>query len=306
MARPPQRIVSLVPSDTETLFALGVGDRVVGRTRYCVEPADQVDDIPTCGGTKDIDVAAVQALAPDLILANQEENTRPALEALAKTSAILFVSFPCRVAEGVAHAARLARLLGVTKEPAVRDLIRRGHLAVSDAQAGLPAGAGDGASDGADDGARAPLDVFLPIWKQPLMTLNGDTYGSDMLAMAGARNIFSDRRRRYPLAADLGNLKLGDAAGPDSAGDGDGDGGRDTRYPRVSLDEVRDRAPSVVLLPDEPYEFDDADADWCARELGLDRGRVVRVDGRDLFWHGARTVEALPRLRALIDSLRDQ
>jgi ABC-type Fe3+-hydroxamate transport system substrate-binding protein len=77
--RAPRRIVSLVPSDTDTLFALGAGDRVVGRTRYCVEPRGRVERIPVCGGTKDIDVDAVAALEPDLVLCNQEENARAPL-----------------------------------------------------------------------------------------------------------------------------------------------------------------------------------------------------------------------------------
>ncbi|MEL1606827.1 helical backbone metal receptor, partial [Acinetobacter baumannii] len=83
--RAPRRIVSLVPSDTDTLFSLGAGDRVVGRTRYCVEPRGRVEHIPVCGGTKDVDVAAVAALSPDLVLCNKEENARPALEELARS-----------------------------------------------------------------------------------------------------------------------------------------------------------------------------------------------------------------------------
>src|SRR5436853_1669093 len=78
--RPPRRIVSLVPSDTLNVIALGAGERLVGRTRYC----DASDSVPQVGGTKDVDVDAVARLSPDLILANQEENSRPHLEALAQ------------------------------------------------------------------------------------------------------------------------------------------------------------------------------------------------------------------------------
>ena len=76
----PRRIVSLVPSVTEALFALGLGPRVVGATDYCVHPADAVEGLPRVGGTKDVDVEAVARLAPDLVLANREENTRRAVE----------------------------------------------------------------------------------------------------------------------------------------------------------------------------------------------------------------------------------
>jgi ABC-type Fe3+-hydroxamate transport system substrate-binding protein len=111
-----RRIVSLVPSDTETLFDLGVGELVVGRTRYCVEPADRVADIPTVGGTKDIDIDQIMALAPDLILANQEENSRANLEALAERGARLFVSFPKRFNDAIAHVARIARFVGANEQ----------------------------------------------------------------------------------------------------------------------------------------------------------------------------------------------
>jgi ABC-type Fe3+-hydroxamate transport system substrate-binding protein len=282
LARTPQRIVSLVPSDTDTLFALGAGARVVGRTRYCVEPAEAAA-IPVCGGTKDVDVDAVAALAPDLILCNQEENARPALEKLAQAGFAVFVSFPRRLADGVAHVARLARMLDIAGEPRVRDLVRRGLEVVRQAESARAAA------------ARPPLRVFVPIWMDPLMTLSADTYGSDVLSLAGAENAFADRQRRYPLAADLGNARPLDQA---AVGD------RDTRYPRVTLDEVRGRAPAALLLPDEPYAFDRAEAERLAQELGLPPAAVCAVDGKDLFWYGARGIYALPRLTAAIASLR--
>jgi ABC-type Fe3+-hydroxamate transport system substrate-binding protein len=282
LARTPQRIVSLVPSDTDTLFALGAGGRVVGRTRYCVEPPEAAA-IPICGGTKDVDVDAVAALAPDLILCNQEENARPALEKLAQAGFAVFVSFPRRLADGVAHVARLARMLDIAGEERVRDLVRRGLEIVRQAESARAAP------------AQPPLRVFVPIWMDPLMTLSADTYGSDMLSLAGAENAFADRQRRYPLAADLGNARPLDQA---AVGD------RDTRYPRVALDEVRTRAPAAVLLPDEPYAFDRAEAERLAQELGLPPAAVRAVDGKDLFWYGTRGIDALPRLTAAIASLR--
>lgn len=283
IARPPRRIVSLVPSDTDTLFALGVGDRVVGRTRYCVEPAGRVDAIPVCGGTKDVDVDAVRALAPDLVLGNQEENARKPLEALAQAGVLVFVSFPRRVADGIAHVARLARILGIGREPGVRDLVRRGHQAVTEATAAAA--------------AAEPVPVFVPIWMDPLMTMSADTFGSDMLAMAGARNVFGDRRRFYPLAADLGKaLPLSD----EQVGE------RDIRYPRVTLDEVAARAPAAVLLPDEPHPFGEAEAAmFRTQDTPAASAAAIRfVDGKDLFWYGARSIEALPRMRRLVDELR--
>ena len=79
---PPQRIVSLVPSLTEALFALGLGERVVGVTEWCVHPAQAVARLPKLGGTKNPDLDAIRALAPDLVIANQEENRKRDVERL--------------------------------------------------------------------------------------------------------------------------------------------------------------------------------------------------------------------------------
>ncbi|HEX9576157.1 MAG TPA: helical backbone metal receptor [Myxococcales bacterium] len=257
--RPPRRIVSLVPSDTLNVAALGRS--VVGRTRYCD------GDAPLIGGTKDVDVGAVAQLEPDLILANQEENSRVHLEALAQRGLPVFVSFPRTVTEGVAHLARLARILEVD----ARDLLRRGYQALQKPE-------------------KRSLRAFVPIWMNPLMTANAATFISDALRLAGGENVFADRERKYPLAADQGR------AVPSPAGD------RDTRYPRISMEEVIARAPQIALLPDEPHPFSESDAQVF--RSALPGAKVVLCGGRDLMWYGAQSIEGLPRLRALIDSLR--
>jgi ABC-type Fe3+-hydroxamate transport system substrate-binding protein len=281
-AQPPRRIVSLVPSDTLSLFALGAGDRLVGRTRYCTEPLGEVEKIPVVGGTKDIDVAAVEALSPDLILCNQEENARPRVTALIQGGLTVWVAFPRTVAQGLGQVARLARILGIAQEQQARDLLRRGYAELREAEAARA--------------ARAPIAAFVPIWMDPLMTISGETFVSDALSLAGARNVFAERFRRYPLAADLGRA---DPASPGKIGD------RDTRYPRVTLQEVEERAPRIVLLPDEPHPFTEADAEvFRAQKTPAAReGRVRLCGGRDLTWYGAQSVGGLSRLRALIAAL---
>src|SRR5882672_6839128 len=269
LLRPPRRIVSLVPSETLNVVALGAADRLVGRTRYC----DPVASAAEIGGTKDVEVDAVARLLPDLILANQEENSRTHLEQLAQLGLPLLVSFPKTVAGGISHLARLAKVLDVD----AREMLRRGYAATSEAEAALR--------------ERRPLRAFVPIWMDPLMTVNGQTYMSDALRLGGGENVFADRQRLYPLAADLGQ------ATPRPAGT------RDTRYPRVTLQEVAQREPQIVLLPDEPHPFSEEDAQVFRRALP-EGTRVVRCGGRDFSWYGARSVEGIPRLRALIDSLR--
>jgi ABC-type Fe3+-hydroxamate transport system substrate-binding protein len=274
----PKRVVSLVPSDTYSIAALGCAGSLVGRTDFCELPADVVARLPSVGGTKNPRVDAVVALEPDLVVANQEENTKRDLEDLAQRGVKVLIAFPKRAADGLAHLARLAKIFRVEREAAVRALLKQGYEAVRDAEAARGARA-----------ARPSVPTFCPIWMKPLMTVNGETFISDVLGLAGASNVFADRRRRYPLAADI------TGAPPIEAG------GRDTRYPRVTMDEVVARRPSLVLLPDEPHPFTEEDA-AVFRAAGLQR--VVHTSGKDLCWYGARTVEGLPRVRALVDAQR--
>lgn len=88
----PRRIVSLVPSHTETLFTLGAGARVVAVTRYCEEPAAEVAALPKVGGTKNPDLAAITALAPDVVIMNAEENRREDFGAPAGAGVTVFVT----------------------------------------------------------------------------------------------------------------------------------------------------------------------------------------------------------------------
>ncbi len=279
----PKRVVSLVPSDTYNVAALGCASALVGRTDYCELPADVVRALPSVGGTKNPDLEAIARLEPDLVLANQEENTKSDLEALAQRGIKVFVAFPKRAIDGVAHLARLARIFRVDTDPAVRALVKRGYDVLREAEA-----------------ARAherAVPTFCPIWMKPLMTINGDTFIGDVLTMAGAANVFADRDRRYPLAADLGKAA---ALSPEATQ------GRDTRYPRVTMEEVVQRAPELVLLPDEPHPFSDEDAAvFRAQPIpAASRDAVVRTSGKDLCWYGARTIEGLERLRALVDAHR--
>lgn len=84
----PQRIVSLVPSITEYLFALGLGERVVGITKFCIYPEEWFQSKPRVGGTKNPDMAKIQNLAPDLIIGNKEENRLEDIEALERLAPV--------------------------------------------------------------------------------------------------------------------------------------------------------------------------------------------------------------------------
>jgi ABC-type Fe3+-hydroxamate transport system substrate-binding protein len=268
-----------VPSDTWNVAALGCAGALVGRTDWCELPEKVVAELPSVGGTKNPRVDAILDLGPDLVLANQEENKRGDLEALARAGVPVYVAFPKRVADGLSHLAKLARIFGVERDPSVVELLKHGYNELRATE---------------EDGRRMrAVRAFCPIWMKPLMTVNGDTFISDMLEVCGAENIFAGRQRRYPLAADLGQAA---ALPPQKVGD------RDVRYPRVTLDEVVAGAPELVLLPNEPHPFTEEDADvFRALNIPASRlGGVVRTDGKDLCWYGARSVEGLARVRELV------
>jgi ABC-type hemin transport system substrate-binding protein len=180
---PPRRVVSLVPSLTEMLFALEAGDLVVGITRYCTEPPAAVADLPKVGGTKNPDLTAIQGLGPDLVLMNAEENRREDFEALRAAGLPVLVTEPKTVAAGVALMARLGALTG--------------HAARGRALAATAAAAVDAVTAAR---ARArPVRYFCPIWRRPWMTFNDDTYAHDLLHLAGGVNVAGERAERYPV-----------------------------------------------------------------------------------------------------------
>ena len=183
----PGRIVSLVPSLTEALFALGLGSRLVGVTEWCVHPAEAVAALPKVGGTKNPDLAAIGSLAPELVIANHEENTRRDVERLEASGIPVWVTYPRSVADGAALLRELAEA-GGAERTVVREVVEPVERALAQALAERP-----------EKGVR----VFCPIWKEPWMAVGGDTYAHDLITLCGGENVFADRGdRRYPIVRD--------------------------------------------------------------------------------------------------------
>ena len=274
----PRRLVSLVPSLTEILFDFGRGEQVMALTDYCTEPAAGVAGKTTVGGTKNPNVAAIIDLQPDLVLVVAEENRRVDVDQLAAAGVPVYVFEPRTVRDGIDLLWRVAELLGCRPEAAERIEAIEHDLADAEAVAA----------------AQPPVRVFCPIWKDPYMTINHDTYIHAMLAACGGDNVFADRRRRFPLAADLGRRPEVDDHRHES---------RDRRYPRVNLDEMAAHRPEVILLPDEPYPFSDADlADFAPYTdvPAVRDGRVHLIDGKIVSWYGLRIGHSLRALRRLL------
>jgi ABC-type Fe3+-hydroxamate transport system substrate-binding protein len=226
-------VISLVPSATETLVALGVTP--IACTRFCDLPG-----VRTVGGTKNPDVDAIVALAPDLVVVNDEENRVQDAAALEGAGLELHSMSP-RSVEDVGPAVHaLADVIGA-RTPAPFDTW-----------------------DAWLDATRHNISqrAFIAIWRRPWMSLAGDTYGSSLLQHLGSANVFADATERYP---------------------------------EVALAEVARRAPDVVLLPSEPYVFNEQHADEI--RAAIPGAAIEFVDGRDLFWWGIRTPQAATRLQ---------
>ena len=185
VARAP-RIASLVPSLTELLFALGLGDFVVARTGFCVHPKGDVARVPKIGGTKDPDLARLAALAPTHLIVNVDENRREVVDAARAFIPHVVVTHPMSPEDNP----RLYRLFG-----AIFDRDREAERLVI-----------------AFDGALARLDaatlrcprekVLYLIWRKPWMTVSRATYVSATLARAGWDTLPARVRVRYPAISD--------------------------------------------------------------------------------------------------------
>ena len=252
------RLVSLCPSITESLVALGLADELAGITRYCVHPREAVARIPKIGGTKNPDLAAIRASAPDLVFANGEENRKEDIDALAREFRV-DVSHPRTVAEVPALLRHFGALTG--REEKAREISSKVEEAVArvEGEFGRHAGAGSG-----ERGAARPLFRYAYlIWRDPWMTVSPLTYIADLLRRVGGR---------------LSLEESSDAGASD--------------YPVTTEEEIVSSRPDVLILPDEPYRFREEHAVfWRGR---LPRScRVVLVPGDDFCWHGVRTLRGL-------------
>jgi iron complex transport system substrate-binding protein len=171
LAQPPRRVVSLVPSLTETLFDLGAGDSVVGITDFCIFPERL--ERPRLGGTKTPSVARIRQLEPDLVYVNLEENLKRHVDQIAAFAPV-FATEP----KTVDDVESLITLLG-----AIHQKRRRASELVEQLTTSRE--------------PQPPFSFVVPIWKKPWMWCGGDTYVSDLVESIGGRNLLGDRLR-YP------------------------------------------------------------------------------------------------------------
>jgi ABC-type Fe3+-hydroxamate transport system substrate-binding protein len=238
---PPQRIVSLVPSITELLYHLNLEAETVGITKFCVHPEAWFRSKQRVGGTKNVHLEKVRALQPDLIIANREENVREQVDALAAEFPVWLTDIN-DIHQAIQMITEVGRLTHrEAKAEAWVDAIRR-EIPV------LPP---------------TPLTAVYLIWKDPYMTIGGDTFINDMMRMAGFDNPFKNQ----------------------------------SRYPEITVEDILNSGVQCILLSSEPYPFAEKHLDFFQKTFP---GRqVVLADGEYFSWYGSRMARAFPYFREL-------
>ena len=265
---PMRRVVSLVPSVTESVFGLGCEDALVGRTRYCIAPDPEVRKIAKFGGTKDPDVPGIVALKPDLVLANREENRKVDIDAMREAGLAVYVDEPTTVNEGLAMINLLGRIF--QHEDEAGQIVAIGartlqeieaHVAERDALNQLRASP--------REDARPRVIAF--IWHDPWMVAGAHTYIGDMIEVLGGRHVYKRSKERYF---------------------------------RVDPVEVAAMKPDILLFPDEPYAFTEKDIDFWRQNFeqtpAVADKRLRPCSGQDLCWYGTRIPAALLRLQPVL------
>jgi ABC-type Fe3+-hydroxamate transport system substrate-binding protein len=250
IAPQPQRIVSLVPSQTELLYHLGLREEVIGITKFCVHPQEWFRTKTRIGGTKTLRVEKIKLLQPDLIVANKEENVQAQVEELAK-------HFPVWISDIN------------TLEDAYKMMVSLGNIAGKNTEAERLVASIENEFALLQTPAEKVRTAYL-IWKEPYMTVGGDTFVHDMLSRAGFDNIFKHQ----------------------------------TRYPAVTIEDLQIAGCQLLILSSEPYPFRQKHLAELQRQLPA--AKIILADGEPFSWYGSRLLKApayFGQLRSQIEAM---
>lgn len=246
----PTRIISLVPSQTELLHYLGINDEVVGITKFCVHPTEWFRSKARIGGTKTVDIKKIRDFAPDLIIANKEENVQEQVEELSKNFPV-WISDINTLPDAFEMIEEVGKITGRT-QPA-KELVNKIEQSLLELTT--------------LNLLRKTRAGYL-IWKNPYMSVGGDTFISEMLKALGVENIFQNKHR----------------------------------YPQVTIDDLKEC--ELLLLSSEPYPFKQNDIDEL--KAVLPNTQIMLVDGELFSWYGSRLLHSasyFKQLRRDISSL---
>ena len=243
---PPQRIISLVPSQTELLCDLGLSDEVIGITKFCVHPDQWFQSKKRIGGTKQLNIELIKSLQPDLIIANKEENLKEEVEELAKY-------FPVWISDinNLDDAIEMIQSIGeiTDKKSKAEEIVNKIRTHFNELK-NAPS-------------SKALLQEKYPhqpvcyiIWRDPYMTVGGDTFINDMLQRCGFENIFKNKQR----------------------------------YPEFTISDLPQMNCQLILLSSEPYPFKQEHVHEL-QEL-FPETMILLADGQMFSWYGSRLVKA--------------
>lgn len=241
--KPIQRIVSVVPSLTELLYDLGLGDKIVGQTKFCIHPKAEFKSASKIGGTKSIQIEKLKSLNPDFVLANKEENTQEQIEEIA-TFCPVYVSDIKTIEDTLNLILDLGKILQAEEKA---NLI---HTKIKHDFDSIPNG--------------EPMRCIYAIWYNPWMFAGKDTFISHILSKVNLQNAVAENR-----------------------------------YPSLTLEEIEEINPDVILLSSEPFPFKEKHI--VELKDRFKNTKIKLVDGELFSWYGSRllyTKEYLLQLRA--------
>lgn len=241
--RMPQRIVSLVPSQTELLYDLGLRDEVVGITKFCVHPHEWFVSKTKVGGTRQLKMDVIHNLQPDLIIANKEENIKEQVEDLSKHYPV-WTSNVTDLDSAYEMIKEIGSLTGKQKQSDA--LVTRITTNFQSLQT-----------------SNFKLRTAYLIWRNPYMTVGGDTFIHSLLEIAGFENVFADK----------------------------------TRYPEITANDLLAANCELLFLSSEPFPFKQKHINELQPLLPVIK--IVLVDGEVFSWYGSRLIYAADYLKEL-------
>ncbi len=230
----PLRIVSVVPSQTELLHYLELENETIAITKFCIHPDEWFRNKKRIGGTKNLQVDEIIKLKPDLIIANKEENVKEQIDTLAE-------HFPVWLTDVNNY------------DDAIKMIADIGSLTFRENKAGSLIQKIE--SEFVDVYVRKIKTAYL-IWKDPYMTIGGDTFIHDMMEKAGFENVYRHKKR----------------------------------YPQITIDDLKKSDCELILLSSEPYPFKQKHAEEL--QIQLPSVKIVTADGEMFSWYGSRMLYA--------------
>lgn len=274
LGKTPKRIVSIVPSQTELLFDLGLRDEVVGITKFCIHPEEMFRTKPRVGGTKKLDLEKIRALQPDLIIGNKEENQREQVEELMKEFPV-WMSDIYTLGDSLGMIRSVGELTNTQQRASeIINTIQKAFDQLKNDLSSPLRACPEGPKESGAGGEVSPLrtsnsklKVAYFIWKDPYMIAGSNTFIDHLLHVCGFKNAFRDI----------------------------------VRYPTVTEDNICNASPDLIFLSSEPYPFKEKHVE-AFRALSPS-AKIMIVDGEMFSWYGSRLQHAPAYFSSLIKEI---